>query len=95
MTEQPAVPLDHRARRRILRRLHEGSDTSSAAELATDLRLSETEVLYHARVLVKYEKLKERREGTNPADTRFESRVADDPEVIALLISTELEDERQ
>jgi DNA-binding transcriptional ArsR family regulator len=95
MSGQPSTPFDHRARRRILRRLHKVPDTSTAAELATDLKVAVTEVLYHARVLVKYKKIRERRRGVDPADTRFESTVADDPEVVALLISTEAEDERE
>lgn len=93
MNGQPPVPLDHRARRRILRRLNEVRDTVTADELSTDLKLELTEVTYHARVLVKYQKLREHRRGRVLANTRFESTVAADPEVVALLISTEAEDE--
>jgi len=95
MNGQPPVPLDHRVRRRILRRLHEVRDTCTAGELSTDLEMELTEVVYHARVLTKYEKVKECRRGVDLANTRFESTVADDPNVIALLISTAAEDESQ
>lgn len=95
MSAQPPVPLDHRARRRILRRLNEVRDSATADELSTDLTIELTEVTYHARVLIKYRMLSERRRGRVLADTRFESKVADDPEIIAQLLSTEAEDERE
>jgi DNA-binding transcriptional ArsR family regulator len=93
MNRQPLVPLDNRARRRILRLLHEVRDGATTDELSTDLALAPTEVLYHARVLVKHRQITERRRGVDLADTHFKSMVADDPEVIALLISTKAEDE--
>lgn len=93
MNGQPPVPLDHRARRRILRHFHEVRDTATAGELSKDLKIELTEAAYHARVLVKYKMLSERRRGRVLADTRFESMVADDLEITALLISTKAEDE--
>lgn len=93
MSGQHPVPFDHRVRRRILRRLHEVDDTCSASWLSTDLKLELSEVLYHAQVLAKYGKIKENRGELDRANARFESTVAEAPEVIALLISTEAEDE--
>jgi DNA-binding transcriptional ArsR family regulator len=93
MNSQPPIPLDHRARRRILRRLHEARDIATADELSRDLKMEVTEVTYHAQVLVKYEMLNEYRSGRALADTRFKSEVADDPEVDALLVATERADE--
>ncbi len=93
MNGQHPVPFDHRVRRRILRRLHEVDDTCSASRLSTDLKLELSEVLYHAQVLAKYGKIKENRREFDRANACFESTVAEDPEVIALLISTEAEDE--
>jgi len=95
MNEQHPVPLDHRVRRRILRRLHEVDDACSAGKLSTDLKLKLPETLYHAGVLAKYGKIEESRSRVDRASTRFESSVADDSEVIALLVSTEAEDEAQ
>jgi hypothetical protein len=95
MNEQPSVPLDHRTRRRMLRRLHEVGGSSTAAELSTDLKLKLTEIWYHARVLAKYRQVKEGLRGVDRADTRYESMVIDDPDVTVLLISTEAEDEPQ
>jgi DNA-binding transcriptional ArsR family regulator len=95
MNGQPPIPLDHRVRRRILRRLNEFTGPHTAINLSTDLRLKLPEILYHAGVLAKYEKVAENRKGVDRADTRFESMVADDSEVIALLVSTEADDEAQ
>jgi DNA-binding transcriptional ArsR family regulator len=95
MNDQPLTPLDHRARRRIMRHLHEARGVATADELSRDLKMEVTEVAYHARVLAKYDFLEERRKGRVLADTRFESKVADDPEVIAQLLSTEAADERE
>ena len=94
MNERPPVPLDHRIRRRILRRLHiRGACTSS--ELSTNLKLELTKISYHAQVLGEYDNVTEHRRGVDRANTRFESKVADNPEVIALLAATEAEDEPQ
>lgn len=93
MNDQPPVPLDHPARRRILRSLHEVGGCATGDELSTGLRIELTEVTYHARVLVECRMLRERPGGKVLADTRFESTVADDPEVIVQLMSTEAEDE--
>lgn len=95
MNGRHPVPLDNRVRRRILRRLNEADDTCSASKLSMDLKLNLPEVLYHAGVLAKCGKIKESRSGVDRADTHFASLVADDPEVIALLVSTEAEDEAQ
>lgn len=95
MNRPPPVPLDHRVRRRILRRLNEVGDARTASELSADLGLGLSEVLYHAGVLGKYEKVRESRQGGDRANIGFESAVAEDPEIITLLTSTEAEDEPQ
>jgi hypothetical protein len=59
-----------------------------------DLNLALTEVWYHARVLLKYGKVKALPPDAAQANAPVESLVADDPEVIALLTSTEADDER-
>lgn len=87
------VPFDHRVRRRILRCLHRGGTARTAGELSVDLNLALTEVWYHTRVLLKYDKVKALPPDNAQANAPIESLVADDPEVIALLVSTEADDE--
>lgn len=90
MSNQPLKPLDHRARRNILRRLHQDFLPHTTAELSGDLELEESEIRYHAGVLAKWRKV--RLEG-GPDGLILESLVAEDPEVIAALIATRTEDE--
>jgi DNA-binding transcriptional ArsR family regulator len=95
MTGTPPTPLDHRARRRILRHLHEAGHPRPASELTTDLDLQLNETLYHLRVLAKYDTVAEKPEedGANPA--RFESKISDNAKIIELLASTRAQDETQ
>jgi len=93
MTWELHVPLDHRARRRILRALHRNQSSCTVGELSVDLNLALVEVWYHARVLAGWGKVKELPTGTDHAAAPIESLVADDSEVIALLVSTETADE--
>jgi len=87
------VPFDHRARRRILRALHRDHTSRTVGELSVDLNLALVEVWYHARVLASWGKVKELPTDVDHANAPIESLVADDSEVIALLISTEADDE--
>jgi hypothetical protein len=90
MSNQPPKPLDHRVRRCILRQLHKDFLPHTTAELARDLELEESEVRYHGGVLAKWQKV---RETEGPDGLVLESRVAEDPEIIAALIATRAEDE--
>ena len=90
MTGTPPTPLDHRARRRILRHLHEDGRTPTAGELSADLGLQLNEVLYHVRVLVEYDTVDETQGEARP---RFESKIAGKAEIIELLASTREGDE--
>jgi len=90
MIGTPSTPLDHRTRRRILRHLHEGGHTPTAAELSADLELQLNEVLYHVRVLVEYDTVDEIHGEDRP---RFESKIAGKAEIIELLASTKAEDD--
>lgn len=87
------VPLDHRVRRRMLRALHRDKASRTAGDLSVDLNLALVEVWYHARVLAKWDTVKTLPPDTARAAAPIESLVADDPEVIALLVSTEADDE--
>jgi predicted ArsR family transcriptional regulator len=93
MTGTPPTPLDHRARRCILRRLHE-SGPCTAGELSAYLDLRLNEVLYHLRVLVEYDTTEEKPE-KGSARPRYESKVADNAKIIEVLVSTRAEDETQ
>lgn len=86
-------PFDHRIRRRILRRLNEVDGPCTADRLSGDLKLELNKIRYHARVLARWRTIKERRTKTGRFTVRYESLVADDPNVIALLNSTETQDE--
>lgn len=87
------IPFDHRARRRILRALHRDHTSRTVGELSVDLNLALVEVWYHARVLASWDKVKALSPDTAHASAPIESLVAGDPEVIALLVSTETADE--
>jgi hypothetical protein len=87
------VPFDHRVRRRILRCLHRDDAPHTVGELSVNLNLAMVEVWYHARILASWGKVKELPDDAEHAGASVESLVADDPEVIALLISTEANDE--
>lgn len=87
------IPFDHRVRRRILRRLHQDLTAHTVGGLSKQLNLASIEIWYHARVLARWDKVKELPTGTDHADVPVESLVADDPEVTALLIATEADDE--
>jgi hypothetical protein len=95
MKPQAQPPFDHQIRRRILRRLNEVDGPYVADRLSEDLKLKLNEIRYHARVLARWRTVKERRAGACHATVRYESLVADDPDVIALLNSTETQDEPQ
>lgn len=95
MKPQAQPPFDHQIRRRILRRLNEVDGPYAADRLSGDLKLELNEIRYHARVLARWRTVKERRTGADPATVRYESLVADDPDVIALLNSTEAQDKPQ
>ncbi len=94
MTCTPPTPLDHRARRRILRRLHECGRDRTGEELSTDLRLGLDEILYHVRILIEHETVTEK-PGADQATARFEAKIIDNAKIIELLISTRAEDEAQ
>lgn len=87
------VPFDHRARRRILRALHRDHTSRTVGELSVELNLALVEAWYHARVLASWDKVKELPTDVDHANAPIESLVADDSEVIALLSSTEADDE--
>jgi DNA-binding transcriptional ArsR family regulator len=93
MNSKPPVPLDHRVRRQILRRLHEVGGNMTAVELSAYLKLELPEILYHARILAKYKAVEESQGVGAPATKHFRSTVAADPDVITLLASTKAEDE--
>jgi hypothetical protein len=93
MSRELHVPLDHRVRRRILRRLHRDHTAHTVGGLSVELNLALIEVWYHTRVLARWGKIKELPSGADHANVPVESLVADDPEVAALLISTEVADE--
>jgi hypothetical protein len=95
MTLELFPPLDHRVRRRILRCLHRGDTARTAGELSVDLNLALVDVWYHIRVLLKYDKVKQLPADARQANAPIESLVADDSEVVALLLSTEADDERR
>lgn len=90
MSQQPPIPLDQRVRRRILRRLHRDFAPRTAGELSEDLGVELGEIRYHCEVLTGWRIVKQTQ---GPSDFLFESSVAEDPEVIALLIATKAEDE--
>jgi DNA-binding transcriptional ArsR family regulator len=90
MIGTPPTPFDHRTRRRILRHLHEDGRARTAAEMAADLGLRLSEVLYHVRVLAEYDTVDEMQEEDR---LRFESKIADRAEIIDLLASTKAEDD--
>jgi DNA-binding transcriptional ArsR family regulator len=94
VTDTPPTPLDHRARRRILRRLHEGDRPCTAGELSAGLDLRLNEALYHLRVLVEHDTVEEKPE-EGDARTRYASKIADKAKIIEVLVSTRAKDETQ
>jgi len=90
MTGQSKTLLLHPVRRRIIRRLHRDFKPHTVAELRSDLSLNSDQIRYHGDVLAD-RKLVKRFEG--PDGLLIESRVADDPSVISILISTHAEDQ--
>ena len=90
MSKQPQVPLDHRVRRCILRRLHKDFAPHAARELSEDLGVETREIKYHGKVLASWRIVKQ---AEGPEGLFFESLVSEDPKVIAVLISTQAEDE--
>jgi DNA-binding transcriptional ArsR family regulator len=94
VTGTPATPLDHRVRRCVLRCLH-GSGPLTPAEITRKLRLELKEALYHLDVLAEYGLTRERQRGGRRVETSFESQIADDDEIIELLVATRAEDEAQ
>lgn len=83
-------PLDHCMRRHVLRQLHADFAAHSIADLANALRLNLRQVEYHGEVLARWGKLK-KIEGPNGC--LFESLATEDPDVIAVLLATQLVDE--
>jgi hypothetical protein len=90
MSRRPPTPLDHGVRRRILRFLHTDFGKHSINDIARELRLDASEVRYHGAILARWKKV---RQIEGPDGDLLESLVAEDPEVIALLIATRAEDE--
>jgi len=90
MSPRHSIPLDHRVRRRILRQLHSDFGQHSIDDLARELRLDANEIQYHSEVLARWKTVSQT-EG--PDGFLLESLVDEDPEVVALLISTRKEDE--
>lgn len=90
MSKLPSVPLDHPVRRRILRQLHADLLQLSVDGLARELNLNSGEARYHAEVLTKWRTV---RQVEGPGGPLVESLAADEPDVIALLISTRSDDE--
>jgi hypothetical protein len=90
MSPRHSIPLDHRVRRRILRQLHSDFSQHSIDDLARELCLNTSEIGYHGEVLARW-KTVSRIEGPN--GFLLESLVAEDPEVIRLLMATKAGDE--
>jgi hypothetical protein len=90
MSKLPSVPLDHPVRRRILRQLHADVLQLPVDGLARELNLSRGEARYHAEVLAKWRTI---RQVEGPTGPLVESLAAEEPDVIALLMSTRAEDE--
>lgn len=87
--------VNHRLRRRILRRLHESAEPLSPARLARRLHDPPGAVSYHVKVLRGCEAVArvDRRGARGPVRQPYSSLVADDPEVTALLDRTREADE--
>jgi predicted ArsR family transcriptional regulator len=93
MTGTPPTPLDHRARRRILRHLHVAGRPCTADKLSVDLDLPLNEALYHLRILIEYDTVAKKPEQGRANPARFESKISDKAKIIELLVSTRAEDE--
>lgn len=81
--------LRNPVRRRIVRWLHRDFEPHPVAELCDDLSLGESEAEYHRDVLESHRVIKQ---FEGPRGLLVESRVGDDPAVIALLLSTQADD---
>jgi DNA-binding transcriptional ArsR family regulator len=88
-----APPFDHPVRRRILRRLHANSGVRSANDLSSELGLELTTIAYHVKVLTSWRKAEALDEEDAAGARRIESKVAQNPRVLAFLDSTKAEDE--
>jgi hypothetical protein len=79
-------------RRRILRYLHRCEEPKGAREVATALPETLTQVSYHLRTLASHRTIREAGLASD-GGALYESAVSDNPEVLALLKTTQAEDE--
>lgn len=89
MNQPPPIPLDHRVRRRIMRRLHEDFAAHTVNELSKDLGLSLKEARYHCEVLARWGNVTE---CEGPDGVLVKSMAAEWPDVIAILMATQIHD---
>jgi hypothetical protein len=88
MSDRTAV-LRHPMRRRIIRSLHRDFEPHLSAELCDDLGLDSVEFAYHGDVLAGQGVVKQ---FEGPEGLLIDSLVGDDPDVIAVLLSTQAQD---
>jgi hypothetical protein len=89
----PTDPLTHPLRRRILRRLHRCSEPSGPREVQAALGEGLLQIAYHLKTLASYGTTREAGPAPGGDLMLYESAVAENAEVLALLGATEAEDE--
>ena len=89
----PAGPLTHPMRRRILRYLHRCGEPKGAADVATALNEPTSQSRYHLKALESFRTTREAGQGPGEGNSPlYESAVSEDVEILALLEGTETED---
>lgn len=89
----PAGPLTHPVRRRILRFLHRSSKPKGACEVAKALEEPVAQIRYHLHALAIYGTTKEAGSGRDEENSQlYESGVSENDEILGLLEATETED---
>lgn len=91
----PAGPLKHPTRRRILRYLHRCDEPRGPSELATALSEPIAQVSYHLTALKNYGTTREMGPAPGQDALMHESAVREDDEILKLLDNTEEDDESQ
>jgi DNA-binding transcriptional ArsR family regulator len=90
---RPIDSLTSPLRRRILRRLHRTGEATGAIEMAADMGLDLSRVNYHMTVLASRGATQEAGLSAEGGGPLYESAVAEDPEILALLKVNEADDE--
>jgi DNA-binding transcriptional ArsR family regulator len=91
----PADPLRHPARRRLLRHLHRCGQPKGASELAAALGEPISQIRYHLRALKSYGTARQVAPvGYEDGSSMYESAVSENTEILALLEATEAKDEK-